>query len=156
MNNAHFDILVDFDQSVGRWIGMSSKMVDNYLHEAFQSERLDLSKEQMIVLKKLHETDGLIQNELAFLTLRDKSTLARLLAKMERKNYIIRMQDKYDKRVNRVFLTETGRVTFRKTRPIVMRLKTIMERNISEEALNQLKTTLEHIQNNITSAEATI
>jgi hypothetical protein len=31
-----------------------------------------------------------------------------------------------------------------------------MERNISEEDLNQLKNTLEHIQNNITSAEATI
>jgi hypothetical protein len=29
-----------------------------------------------------------------------------------------------------------------------------MERNISEEALNELKSTLEQIQNNITSAEA--
>jgi DNA-binding MarR family transcriptional regulator len=154
MNNADINILVDFDQSVGRWIGKSSKMVDNYLHEAFQNEELDLSKEQMIVLKRLHEKDGLIQNELAFLTLRDKSTLARLLAKMERKNYIIRIQDNYDKRVNRVFLTKTGRVTFSKTRPIVKRLKTIMERNISEEALNELKSTLEQIQNNITSAEA--
>ena len=152
MNNT--DILVDFDKSVGRWIGSTSKMVDNYLHEAFQCEGLDLSKEQMIVLKKLHENDGLIQNELAYLTLRDKSSLARLLAKMERKNYISREQDDYDKRVNRVFLTETGRITFKRSRPIIVGLKEIMEKNITEEEIFQLINTLQRIQHNITSTEA--
>ncbi len=151
MNNT--DILVDFDKSVGRWIGSTAKMVDNYLHEAFQREGLDLSKEQMIILKKLHENDGLIQNELAYLTLRDKSSLARLLAKMERKNYITREQDNFDKRVNRVFLTETGRITFRRTRPIIVGLKKIMEKKIAEEEIFQLINTLQQIQHNITSAE---
>lgn len=154
MNNS--DILIDFDTSVGRWIGSTAKMVDNYLHETFQNHGLDLSKEQMVVLKKLHENDGLIQNELAYLTLRDKSSLARLLAKMERKNYITREQDELDKRVNRVFLTETGRITFRKTRPIIVRLKEITEKNINEEKIYNLTNTLEHIQNNISSAEAQI
>lgn len=154
MNNT--EILVDFDKSVGRWIGSTAKMLDNYLHEAFQREGLDLSKEQMVVLKKLHENDGLIQNELAYLTLRDKSSLARLLAKMERKNYITREQDDFDKRVNRVFLTETGKIAFRRTRPIIVGLKEIMERNIKEEEIYQLINTLERIQHNISSAEAQI
>jgi DNA-binding MarR family transcriptional regulator len=154
MNNS--DILVDYDTSVGRWIGSTAKMVDNYLHEAFQSQGLDLSKEQMIVLKKLHENDGLIQNELAYLTLRDKSSLARLLAKMERKNYITRQQDEFDKRVNRVFITETGRTTFRLTRPIIVGLKEIMEKNIKEEEIYQLTNTLKSIQRNISSEEAQI
>lgn len=154
MNNS--DILVDFDTSVGRWIGSTAKMVDNYLHEAFQRQGLDLSKEQMVVLKKLHENDGLIQNELAYLTLRDKSSLARLLAKMERKNYITREQDEFDKRVNLVFLTETGRTTFRRTQPILVGLKEIMEKNIKEEEIYQLTTTLKSIQHNINSAEAQI
>ena len=154
MNNS--DILVDFDTSVGRWIGSTAKMVDNYLHEAFQNQGLDLSKEQMVVLRKLHENDGLIQNELAYLTLRDKSSLARLLAKMERKNYITREQDEFDKRVNRVFLTETGRTTFRRTRPIIVGLKEIMEKNIKEEEIYQLTKTLRSIQRNINSAETEI
>ena len=154
MNNS--DILVDFDTSVGRWIGSTAKMVDNYLHEAFQSQGLDLSKEQMVVLKKLHENDGLIQNELAYLTLRDKSSLARLLAKMERKNYITREQDEFDKRVNRVFLTDAGRTTFRRTRPIIVGLKEIMEKNIKEEEIYQLTKTLRNIQRNINSAETEI
>jgi len=150
------DILVDFDTSVGRWIGSTAKMVDNYLHEAFQNEGLDLSKEQMVVLKKLHENDGLIQNELAYLTLRDKSSLARLLAKMERKNYITRVQDDFDRRVNQVYLTETGRIAFKRTRPIIVGLKKIMEKNITEEEIFQLINTLQRIQHNITTAEGQI
>ncbi|WP_297704975.1 MarR family transcriptional regulator [uncultured Eudoraea sp.] len=154
MNNT--DILVDFDKSVGRSIGVSSKMLDYYLNEALQAEGLDMSKEQMIVLKKLFEKDGLIQNELAFLTFRDKSSMARLLAKMERKNYIVRIQDDVDKRVNRVFLTEIGKEIFLRTRPIIIKLKDLMERNISESDIQQLKKTLERIQHNISSAEAQI
>ncbi|MGB5428415.1 MAG: MarR family transcriptional regulator, partial [Eudoraea sp.] len=62
----------------------------------------------------------------------------------------------WDKRVNRVFLTGTGRITFRRTRPIIVRLKEIMEKNIAEEELYQLITTLKVIQHNISSAEGQI
>ena len=93
---------------------------------------------------------------MAYLTLRDKSSLARLLAKMERKNYIVREQDNFDKRVNRVFLTEIGRITFRRTRTIIVGLKEIMEKNIKEEEIYQLINTLERIQHNISSEEAQI
>ena len=79
------DVVVDLENSVGPWIGKTTKIVDYYLHEALQQHGLDLTKEQMIVLKKLHQKDGLNQNELASLTWRDKSSLARLLTKMERR-----------------------------------------------------------------------
>ncbi|MGB5171614.1 MarR family winged helix-turn-helix transcriptional regulator [Eudoraea sp.] len=142
------DYIIDLDKLVAAWIGKTSKMVDYYLHESFVSNDLDLSKEQMIVLKKLHEQDGLMQNELAILTLRDKSTLARLLAKMEKKNYIFREQNDLDKRINQVYLTETGRTIFKKTRPIVKDLKETMEKGISKTEKENLITTLKKIQIN--------
>lgn len=148
------DILVDIDKSLARSIGKSSKMLGYHLDEAFHAEGLDLSKEQMLVLKKLHEKDGLIQNELAALTFRDKSSLARLLIKMERKNYIFRKQDDFDRRLNRVFLTEEGKTIFLKTRPIMIRLNNIIERNISERDIIQLRKTLDRIQQNLIAANS--
>ena len=85
---------VDFENSIGPWLGKTVKIVEYYLQERFNTHNLDLTKEQMIVLKRLHDKDGLSQNELAFLTLRNKSSLTRLLSKMEKKNYIIRKQCK--------------------------------------------------------------
>ncbi|WP_276388420.1 MarR family winged helix-turn-helix transcriptional regulator [Eudoraea chungangensis] len=145
---SEIDLIIDLDALVAPWIGKTSKMADCYLQESFLQNGLDLSKEQMVILKKLHEKDGLMQNELAYLTLRDKSSLARLLAKMEKKNYIFREQHRSDKRINIVYLTDTGRNVFKKTRPIIHRLKEIMEDDISQKEKDQLIATLKKIQKN--------
>ena len=140
--------VIDFEKSLGPWLGKTMKMLDYHLQEALQEEGLDLTKEQMIVLKKLHEQDGINQNELASLTYRDKSSLARLLSKMETKNYISRRQSKEDKRSNQVFLTDLGRTIFSRTRPIIKDLMNTMEENISNEEKTLVIKVLRKVQHN--------
>lgn len=147
---------VDFETSIGPWLGKTVKVVEYYLHEAMKQKGLDLTKEQMIVLKKLYERDGLHQNELAFLTLRNKSSLTRLLVKMEKKNYIIRKQSEDDKRINNVFLTDLGRETYLKTRPIIKEIIKIMEKDINPIEKEQMITLLQKIQFNFTSKKPSL
>lgn len=142
---------IDFDKSIGPWLGTTIKVIDYFLLESLKSENLDLTKEQMIVLKKLHDKDGLNQNELAFLTLRNKSSLARLLSKMESKDYIFRKKSAKDKRINNVFLTHFGRATFTKTRPVIQRVIGIMENDISENEKELMINILKKIQSNFNS-----
>ena len=142
---------VDFENSIGPWLGKTVKILEYYLQERFNKHNLDLTKEQMIVLKRLHDKDGLSQNELAFLTLRNKSSLTRLLMKMEKKNYIVRRQCKEDKRINHVYLTEFGEETFKKTKPAIKEMITIMEQNISDLEKEQIIKTLKKIQHNFDS-----
>jgi DNA-binding MarR family transcriptional regulator len=143
--------IVDFENSIGPWLGRTIKTVDYFLQESFNKNDLDLTKEQMIVLKKLHDQDGLNQNELAFLTLRDKSSLTRLLKKMELKKLIERKSDKDDKRNNIVYITSLGRETFTKTIPVIERVIKTMERNISQEEKKKMIQTLKKIQTNFNS-----
>jgi DNA-binding MarR family transcriptional regulator len=147
-------IAIDFENSIAPWIGRTSKIVDYHLHEAMQRHGLDLSKEQMIVLKKLHEHGDLNQNELALLTYRDKSSLARLLSKMEQKNYIFRRQNEEDKRINDVFLTEQGKLTYQKTRPVIKEIIDIMEQNISQEEKQHIIKILKKVQENFITETA--
>lgn len=141
---------IDFEKSIGPWLGKTVKLVDYHMHEAFCEAKLDLTKEQMVVLKKLHIKDGLNQNELAFLTYRDKSSLARLLSKMESKNYITRKQSNEDRRSNEVFLTDTGRDVYKKTRPVIKNLIDNMECGITEEEKRQIIHILKKVQSNFT------
>ena len=143
--------IVDFENSLGPWLGKTIKIVDYHLQEALSQNGIDLSKEQMIVLKKLHDQDGLHQNDLAFLTLRDKSSLTRLLIKMEKKRFIIRRQCKEDKRANNVYLTNLGREIFLKTRPVIKQILDTMQENISKEEKDQMIKTLQKIQFNFNS-----
>ena len=139
---------IDFENSIGPWLGRTVKVLDYVLQESLQSNGLDLTKEQMVVLKKLHDNDGLNQNELAFLTLRNKSSLTRLLSKMESKSYIIRKQSLEDKRVKNVFLTQLGKDIFLKTKPVIKKMITEMELSISLEEKEQIINTLKKIQSN--------
>ena len=143
--------IVDFENSIGPWLGKTVKVLEYYLQERFNNHNLDLTKEQMIVLKRLHDNDGLSQNELAFLTLRNKSSLTRLLSKMERKQYIFRKQCKEDKRINHVFLAETGKKVFQKSKPAIREMIDTMEQNISDSEKQQIIKTLKKIQQNFDS-----
>ena len=147
---------IDFENSIGPWLGKTSKIADYYLHEMLLDEGLDLSKEQMITLKKLHDEDGLNQNELAFLTFRDKSSLARLLLKMEKKNFIKRKQSKEDKRINQVFLTNEGRAIFKQSKLVIRKFITTMEQNITEEEKKQIISILKKVQSNFTQVKAAL
>ena len=148
------EMKVDFEESIAPWLGKTSKILDYYLQIELEKKGLDLSKEQMIVLKKLHEQNGRNQNELAFLTLRDKSSLTRLLIKMENKQYIVRRQSQEDRRVNHVFITALGRDIYQKTRPIIQEMIARMEHNITSEEIDQVISTLKKIQYNLTAEKA--
>lgn len=143
--------IADFENSIGPWLGKTVKIVDYFLKESLNKVDLNLTKEQMIVLKKLHDQDGLNQNELAFLTIRNKSSLTRLLIKMENKKYIIRKQSIDDKRINKVYVTKLGREIFQKTKPVLRDLIDRMEKNISEGEKKQIIKILKKIQFNFNS-----
>lgn len=148
--------IIDFEASIAPWLGKTVKIVEYYLHEAMRQKGIDLTKGQMIVLKKLYERDGLHQNELAFLTLRNKSSLTRLLVKMEKKNYITRKQSKDDKRINNVFLTELGKETYLMTRPIIKEIINTMEKEIDPLEKEQMIALLQKIQFNFTSKKPSL
>ena len=142
---------IDFENSIGPWLGKTVKIIEYHFQEALNKQEIDLTKEQMIVLKKLYDTAGLNQNELAFLTLRSKSSLTRLLSKMENKKYIIRKQSNEDKRVNNVYLTDLGKEIFKKTKPVIKYMIETMEQNITRTEKNQIIKILKQIQLNFNS-----
>lgn len=142
---------IDFDNSVGPWLGKTIDIINYHLLELFKEHQLDLTKEQMIVLKKLHDKDGISQNELALLIFRNKSSLTRLLSKMERKKYIVRKQCKEDKRINKVYLTDFGKDTYKKVKPVLKQMIDRLEQNFSQTEKQQIIETLKKIQSNFVS-----
>ncbi len=139
---------IDFENSIGPWLGKTTKIIDIKIQEQLKLHAIDLTKEQMVVLKKLSEKDGFNQNELAILTLRNKSSLTRLVCKMEKKGLLIRETCKKDKRNKHLFITTLGKTTFKKTRPIIKHILDTMHQGISIEDRKQMIHLLQKIQQN--------
>ncbi len=140
---------VKFDKTVLPYLGRTAKLAGYYFMDTFHENGIDLSKEQWIVLKKLHDQDGQTQNNLAFITNRSKTSLTRLINTMEKKNLVFRELFNKDKRINHIHLSDLGKKTFLSSLPVLKKLIDELQDNISPNDLTITIQVLNKIQNNI-------
>lgn len=140
---------MDFEDTLGPWLGRTMKMMDFYFQDVFKNSNFEVTKNQWIVLKKLNENDGAIQNELAFITDRDKTSLTRLITTMEKKGLVTRVASKIDKRRNRIYLTEKGRELYSETLPTIDGILKIIQTGLTDKEVEGTIEVMKKIQNNI-------
>ncbi len=120
-----------------------------FLKEKIKEHGIDMTREQFILLKVLHDNDGVAQKDLAFITERNKGSLARLISTMEKKNFVARIPSETDKRVNCIHLTEHGRSIFKTVVPIVRRCLEISQRGLTAAEIETAVAVLHKIQDNL-------
>lgn len=143
------EVYIDYENSIGPWLGKTVMLIAHYLMDVLKNEGLDITKDQIVLLKKLYFKDGINQNDLAFMMFRNKSSLARMLKIMERKGFIKREKSKIDKRNNHVFLTDLGRETFERIQPLLKDLIEKEEKGITIEEKKIVISVLKKMQSNI-------
>ncbi|MBN4082804.1 MarR family transcriptional regulator [bacterium AH-315-A23] len=140
----------DFNKTVAPWIGKTFKMLNMYICTVFQKNNIQVTKEQWIVLKVLHEdNDGIFQKELAFITSRNKASLTRLINVMEKNNLVARIPSKEDSRKNLIYITKNGKNLFLKMKPIMLKSIKVAQEGITEEEMKVFFKIMTKIQNNL-------
>ncbi len=131
------------------WIGKTMKHIDHFIASKMAEKGIDLTRQQVILMKTLFHDGPLPQNNLAYLTDRDKTSLTRLLSTMEKKNLVARITSSEDKRVNLVHLTKNGEKVLNETTPILLEVIMHMQEGISEENQKTVINVMKKIQDNI-------
>lgn len=139
----------DFNKTLAPWIGKTFKMMKVFVSENLKAHNKDITMEQWVVLKILHEDhDGIVQNELAFVTNRNKTTLTRLINTMEKKNLVARIPSKQDSRKNLIYLTKKGKDLFLKIKPVILESIEQMQAGITQEEKDFFIQIMTRIQQN--------
>ena len=102
------DYFPQFEKLLLPCLGLAMKSFDFHLADELLNAGISLSKHQIILLRIFSMEDVIPQNDLAFITDRDKTSLTRLISTMERKGLLKRKTCETDKRVNNVFITQKG------------------------------------------------
>ena len=139
----------NLNDSYGYLINLAAQRLKYELHQAFQARGYDITPEQWAVLNRLWEEDGLSQVELAERTFKDKPGTTRILTLLETKGVVVRHPDESDGRVQRVFLTKTGRDLKDKLVPCAQEVLTKSGRNLTKEDIAKFKQTLNQILTNL-------
>uniref|UniRef100_I2PYV9 Transcriptional regulator n=1 Tax=Desulfovibrio sp. U5L TaxID=596152 RepID=I2PYV9_9BACT len=118
MDNTFF---FDMDNAVGYAIGHAAAHLKIGLRRVFVAAGHDVTPEQWVVLYRLYESEGLTQCGLGERTVKDKTTITRILDRLEGKRLVARRRDAADRRSQRIFLTPAGAAQVEALVPLVRR-----------------------------------
>ena len=86
-----------------REIGMIARALDSISNIEFKE--YDLTKGQYLYLVRICEHPGIIQEKLAEMIKVDRTTASRAIKKLEKNGFIERREDKYNKKIKKIFPT---------------------------------------------------
>lgn len=134
-------------------IGLTSKLLGIYINENLQVEGVNLTFIQFIVLKAVNKQQGISQKELACITERDKTSLARLITTMETKGMIERRIACDDRRKKKLYITDLGVKSLTEAWPRIKILENEISKNISTAEFENMINVLNKVQANVQGLE---
>ena len=141
---------IDFENSLGLAIKNASKSLERALDMELRGQ-YGLSAGQWKVILSLSVQNGLSQKDLAERIFVDSTTLVPIIDAMEKKGLVERKTDPKDRRNNNVFLTAKSESFVDPIVEIVLRMRKIFFKNISENDLEFTKNILKKITVNTDS-----
>ena len=137
---------VALDDRVPFLLSRTSYLIKKHILSTLADRGLEgMTGEEMAILARLHETPGLSQSEISNRTIKDKTTVSRLIAGMERKNLIERRRDAADRRVFHVHLTERGEAFVTALFGLMDQVTADITAGISQEDLRTMLKTLKAV-----------
>ncbi len=97
------------EDSLGYIVGRAARSVGGLLNRNMAAAGYDVTCEQWSVLFNLGQKNGQTQQELAGHTCKDKTSMTRLIDGMEKRDLVVRIPDKQDKRQKLIYLTNKGK-----------------------------------------------
>jgi DNA-binding MarR family transcriptional regulator len=139
------------EDNLGFLLGRTHRAMRRWLMS--QLDPLGITYEQFIVLGHLWNKADISQSELVERTFMDKTSLARMLRRMEDADLVCREPDETDSRVNRVNLAARGRELEAKVTPLRQKGLSQATEGLSSEEVRDLKRILNHIFQNMSPGE---
>ncbi|MCK5906770.1 MAG: MarR family transcriptional regulator [Flavobacteriales bacterium] len=138
---------------IGALLGRSSHKLRLLMDKVFHKNNLDVNAEQFIFLKYLSFNDGANQQELSVFLERDKTTVARLVSRLEGKNLILKINSKEDKRVNNIYLTNYGKQLLEGATPFIDSVNEVLMNSITPQEFEVLVSAFKKISDEIDKYE---
>lgn len=130
-----------------REIGMIARALDSISNIEFKE--YDLTKGQYLYLVRICENPGIIQEKLAEMIKVDRTTASRAIKKLEKNGFIERREDKYNKKIKKIFPTMKGENVYPKIKRENDHSNSVALAGFSEREVEIISHLLQRIRKNI-------
>jgi MarR family transcriptional regulator for hemolysin len=126
----------------------SIKRYRQFAQQQLVKNGFDITIDQWLLLKTLHDHPEQTQNQIAQKIFKDYASVTRIIDLLVLKQYLTRIIHPADRRRSKLSLTESALKLLEEMRPIIDNNRKIALRNISKEQLDQCQQVLDVIFNN--------
>lgn len=137
---------MDIEQSILPQLGKTVKFLQLYIEDQLADAGIPLTKLQFIFLKIIDSNKDQPQSSLAELAGRDKTTFTRNINTLERKGLVTRTPSPIDKRNKLVNITPMGKEYILKSNPIIQKIISEIEEDITDDERKSFTQTLTKIR----------
>ena len=140
---------MDYETLPQYWINRLSFILRKEISQRFKEKSFSISGEEWGMLLNLWRQDGRTPTELADLTIRDRTTVTRLIDGMVKKDLVKREIDPNDRRRSLIFLTARGESLQQELVPIAQELIQQSLNGISHEDINHIVRVMKQMAENL-------
>ena len=129
-------------------IEKTNKVIRRYSQERFVKAGLNITVDQWLVMKKIHDSERITQIELANALFKDRASITRILDLLLEKK-LVRKEEAADKRAYELRLTAAGEKFLEQAFAIVKGSRAKGTGSLSESEIQQLRSGLQKIIKNL-------
>ncbi|ANH79866.1 hypothetical protein A8C56_01735 [Niabella ginsenosidivorans] len=120
-----------------------------FMQKKFRAHNIDLTYEMHQIMASLWKKDGVNQQDLANLTLKDKASMTYLIDNLTKRELVFRKEDPRDRRNKLVYLTPKGKRLGHKVEPWVNELFEIVATGFKPADMEHYTRIVEEMRDNI-------
>ena len=135
------------NRHIGKYISQLYRKGSVFINK--EVSKYGISSGQFMFLLEVYIQDGRNQEEISEKLKIDKGTTARALKKLEEQGFITRVKDEYDKRSNKVYLTDKAKEIRENVFDVLRDWNHMISQSLTEEEEETMEKLLEKVCNNI-------
>lgn len=107
-----------------------------YIQAKFRLHDIDLTFEMLQVMACLWKQDGINQQEVSNITVKDKASMTYLIDNLTTRKLVYRLEDDKDRRNKLIYLTEKGKEMETQIQPWITEMYTVVNKTVTAEQLS--------------------
>ncbi len=127
----------------------TARRVKQYAQQKFKEMKFNITVDQWLVMKHLHEEGEMKQNVLAEFIFKDNPTVTRIIDLLCEKGLVVRKAHPDDRRCFLVGLTKQGKVKVEQMRPRIQNIRLKAWEGLSKEDFRHFQRVLNAIHDNL-------
>ena len=137
------------DKSITRMITLLARKSQSYIGCALSKYNLSAAEQPFFMALGHHE--GITQEELTAIVCVDKAATTRAVKSLEEKGFLVRIQDKEDRRQNRIYPTDTAKLLMDSVRSELHNFNNQLTQGIEPQSLDLVYTVLLKMEENFSN-----